>query len=42
MGVDGVNLMPPLLLPMPPLVDDLLDTQILSVVAFRGMSDPQT
>ena len=25
---------------MPPLVDEPLDTQLLSAVAFRGMSDP--
>ena len=40
MGGGRGNLTLPLLLPMPPSVDEPLDTQIFSVVAFRGMSDP--
>ena len=39
MGGGGGNLMIPLLLPIPPSVDEPLDTQLLSVVAFRGMSE---
>ena len=40
MGSGRGNLTLPLLLPMPPSVDEPLDTQLLSTVAFGGMSDP--
>ena len=40
MGGGGGNLMLPLLMPMPLLVYETLDTQILSTVAFRVMYNP--
>ena len=40
MGGGGGYLTLPLILPMPPSVDEPLGTKCLSVVAFRGMSGP--
>ena len=40
MGGGKLNLIILLLLTIPSPVDELLGTQLLSVVAFRGMSDP--
>ena len=40
MGGGGDNLTLPLFMPMPPLVDVVLDTQLLSSVYFSGIYDP--